>query len=454
MATAGTAGQLPLFFMYTSPSLDHGWLCDCPGFAALRESPEGEGLAEVGFRRALVRHRRRTMSAREATLFYVPLWEYASSRLGSCNGTDHAARMRLAHHALGESTHWRRRQGADHVWASSKSQVPSVQIAGWMSHGSRGRSGWLSLYERMQPVATRLKPSIVGRYKHFAYHSMSWSAVGTCAIEIPYLANAAATRAAAAAPRTTLLHFAGSLDVCCAGSKVRCAVARLAGAEPAVVVRPTLRGALPGPCGQAALRGLANPSAPAVAAASAASAAEVAAASAAAAAGAAPQAADASRNASLSYRAMGEEMQQSIFCLTPPGDLPSARACTARWPPAASPCCSRTPPTPLRWGPLQALSTTRASASQWRAPPSCGTRVSWCARCGGCRQARWRRASVRSRRTGPICCTTTHCGSWAAGAAAWATTSSPRRRGASCKPKAGGARGDEVLQACLEIEDP
>ena len=82
-----------------------------------------------------------------------------------------------------------------------------------------------------------------------------------------YQAPLAATRLAAslarlpdeARPRRTrLLFFAGSLDVCCTGAAIRCAIGPLFvatfGTDPDVLVRPTGRGA----CTRRALEGAAN----------------------------------------------------------------------------------------------------------------------------------------------------------------------------------------------------
>ena len=65
MAANEPAPALPRFFMYTDPALDFGWMRECTGFDALRDSIRGEGLGEVGLRSVLVSHASRTERAAE-----------------------------------------------------------------------------------------------------------------------------------------------------------------------------------------------------------------------------------------------------------------------------------------------------------------------------------------------------------------------------------------------------
>ena len=129
-----------------------------------------------------------------------------------------------------------------------------------------------------------------------------------------YQAPLAATRLAAslarlpdeARPRRTrLLFFAGSLDVCCTGAAIRCAIGPLFvatfGTDPDVLVRPTGRGA----CTRRALEGAANKTR---AAGGDASALPV-------------YVANASRQVAADVvNQTAHEMATSLFCLVPAGD--------------------------------------------------------------------------------------------------------------------------------------
>ena len=223
------------FYMYTDPALDHSWMRHCKGFTALRHSVNDTNTAEVGVHKLLHRHPARTFDVAAASLFYVPVFEYTSYSLGECNGTTHRSRMEAAATALRASDVWRRNGGADHVFATSA----------WSISGS----STLSLGARMAPLNTALSCGISGRYKAFgATHA---SAGAACSFEIPYQANLAATRIyrprrdTRAPPRTTLVHFAGALDVCCTGRQIRCAIAPLyaaaaTGALADAIVRPII----------------------------------------------------------------------------------------------------------------------------------------------------------------------------------------------------------------------
>ena len=211
------------FYMYTHPALDHSWLRSCEGFGTLRHSVNDSNTAEVGVHRLLRQHPARVLHAEKATLFYVPIFEYISYSLGVCNGTTHRKRMELARDALHASPAWQRNNGADHFWATSA----------WSISGSPT----LALAARMQPLSAALSCGIAGRYKAFGLGtSVGASAGSVCTFEIPYQANIASEhlyrpRTDPSAPaRTTLLHFAGALDVCCTGRQIRCAIAPLYGA--------------------------------------------------------------------------------------------------------------------------------------------------------------------------------------------------------------------------------
>ena len=212
---------MAMFYMYTGPALDFGWMRACAGFAELRRTAYRERLGEVEMRDLLERHPQRTRRPREATLFFVPIWEVTSFRIGECNGTTHARRMSRAATALRASPHYAARnpKGFDHFVVST----------GCIEEGKRAA-------ERLgPPLASALGHAIVGRDR--AYNAFyKASAVGRCTVETPYVANNVLTQLADTAaevsrPRRWLLSFHGSLDVCCdPGKALRTAAKALIGA--------------------------------------------------------------------------------------------------------------------------------------------------------------------------------------------------------------------------------
>ena len=313
--------QLPLacrdvrFFMYEHATLNHHWLRHCPRFRELRSASQAENTAEVGLHRVLTHHPARTWNASEAGLFYVPIFEYTSNKLKNCSsgGSSHAhlqrlprglaeshtARMSAARDALLASPHWHAHGGRDHFWASTAFSAHSY-----------------TLERRMAPLSKVLGCSTVGRYKAGPFARPS--RVGECVIEIPYQASLHVTRVAlelhqakavyahqvgpapSAVPGSTgrvlaarsaksladlsstkmglaagaasatrslldgrtkrrLLFFAGSLDVCCTGRQIRCAIGEMleereAIATGEILIRPTGGGS----CSRRALARLAN----------------------------------------------------------------------------------------------------------------------------------------------------------------------------------------------------
>ena len=319
-AAEPTAPRMSAFFMYTDAALDLGWLEQCSGFQQLRQSARGEGLAEVGLRQALVGHPQRTFAAAEAALFYIPLWEYASFAMGVCNGTTHRERMERARHALQGSHYFRRHGGADHFWGSSKSQARRGEGNGFAGlPASKWWNGlnfqYLALSDRLGPLSSLLKRSIVGRYKPYL---RGRAAVGACTFELPYQPNVHALRdgqqrraealAMTSKPQRArvLLYFAGSLDVCCIGSRIRCAFARLVNEEDVIILPTTRPDAQPGQYQNCT-----------VAAYAAAHSANMASSQ----TGHRPNVNPWTQAAETqSYETMGKAMARADFCLTPPGD--------------------------------------------------------------------------------------------------------------------------------------
>ena len=114
----------------------------------------------------------------------------------------HKSRMEAAASVLRKSPHWKRCFGCDHVFASSGTDGP----------GARIRS-------RMMPLTNLLMCATAGRYKA--------TVGGGCQTEVPYGANLHGLRLYEAEPeadRPLLVSFSGTLDVCCSGARIRCAV--------------------------------------------------------------------------------------------------------------------------------------------------------------------------------------------------------------------------------------
>ena len=171
---------VPRFFMYEGSELDFGWMARCPRFAELRASPTNERLAEVEMRSLLVSSDARTRDPTLATLFYVPLWEVVSFRVGRCENTTHRDRMRAAWSALRVSPYWKPRRGrpagADHLLASTGCVEDNLKLS--------QRLGNL--------LGPLLIPTIFGRDRAYSPY-YKYSGIGRCTVEIPYVSNPHAT---------------------------------------------------------------------------------------------------------------------------------------------------------------------------------------------------------------------------------------------------------------------
>ena len=216
--TVTTPSLSPAFYMYTGPELDFGWMRSCNGFAERMRTWYHERLGEVHMRDLLENHPWRTHRAADATLFFIPVWEIVSFRIGDCNGTTHSGRMARAARALKDSPYFRargqRRAGFDHFIVSTGCIEDYKRTA-----------------ERLGPkLAYALSHAIVGRDRAYNAFYKS-SAVGRCVIETPYVANSAEAEDGGD-ERRWLLSFHGSLDVCCEpGKGLRVAARRLVGAS-------------------------------------------------------------------------------------------------------------------------------------------------------------------------------------------------------------------------------
>eukprot|EP00966_Prymnesium_polylepis_P280962 6491442-Prymnesium_polylepis.2 len=224
------------FFMYTQPALDQSWLRHCDGFEDLKLSMHWRWMAEATLAEQLAAHTWRTADPERARLFFVPVLEYTSGQLEECNGTSHHARMATAGRALRSSRYWQRSRGRDHFFAAAA-----------MNHGSPPKP----LAQRIGGLLSgALMCGTAGRYKEFPWGGRSPSAGALCSVEVPLQASVLATHAFDALPpaqrwtsRRYLLHFSGTLDVCCTGAVIRCKVADLviaARGQPDVLLRPAL----------------------------------------------------------------------------------------------------------------------------------------------------------------------------------------------------------------------
>jgi protein-tyrosine-phosphatase len=229
---AARPGASLKYYMYEHPRLDFSHLLRCPNAAALVESAHGEGLQEVHvYERLAARDQpQRTFSPEEATAVYLPVMEYLSYRVGTCNGTTHARRMASAYAALRREPLWLRRRGFDHFWVSSKSLAYGTDNDGTPISNRTA----LPMKARMRPLSKLLTHTIVGRMKRYGAVKIKsrTSALGRCTFDVGYQPNQEAlrlwtSRALAATARPTLVYFAGSFDVCCTGAAIRCHLAQV-----------------------------------------------------------------------------------------------------------------------------------------------------------------------------------------------------------------------------------
>ncbi|KAG8459538.1 hypothetical protein KFE25_012873 [Diacronema lutheri] len=157
--------------------------------------------------------------------------------LGTCKGIRQAERIKSAHKALQRSPHFRRAPER-HFWVSSKSfQVTYAtpqRVLGYVDKRGPAPAGMrlisASLAQRIFPLNTLLARTTVGRMKSSGriWPTPRSSAVGRCTFDTGHQPNQVALRAFSPhAPRPIFLFFAGGLDVCCTGRRIRCEVGQL-----------------------------------------------------------------------------------------------------------------------------------------------------------------------------------------------------------------------------------
>ena len=323
------------FYIYTDPNIDQAWLHGCDGFKSLSNSAfAGEGMQEVRADVALRKSPYRVNTRERASLFYVPLWETTSFRLGECNGKTHAQRMEALARALLSQRTFVRMGGRDHFWLSSlafdyppSAMRNSSEAYRTILNVSKG----ISLIQRLgETTANLLSETVVGRMKSYGLQDSRLSrphpsVVGRCTFDVGFQPNQHAMREYArwggAPARPTLVYYAGGFDVCCTGRKTRCRLADLFAAElpTDVVIRPSIRPQEENatlPCLTGALSAIAartnQTTMSLIAALRRGSGAH-----------------GAARRVS-SYERMGVEMAHSVFCLAPSGDTAAtSRAYTA-----------------------------------------------------------------------------------------------------------------------------
>lgn len=225
-------GESLRYYVYLNPLIDFSHLLECPGVHELINSAHGEGLQEIHVYKALVTdHPQRVMNPKDANAFYVPVMEYLSWKVQTCNGVSHSDRIHNAYTELRKSPYFRKRTGRDHFWVSSKSFAFGPDLVGTAFEGLNAS---ISMRMRMQPLSKALRRSVVGRMKPFGRINprSTASAVGRCTFDVGHQPNQEALRvfdrrSDPYSKRERLVYFAGSFDVCCTGKFIRCRLAEL-----------------------------------------------------------------------------------------------------------------------------------------------------------------------------------------------------------------------------------
>ena len=233
--------NVPPFYLYVDAAFNFSSLLSCQALRRIAHTSKRERLAEVELTRLLEVHPMRTTNASHALLFVVPIWEWVSFLAQDIRGeacardvpeawTSHRGRIDKARVALAHSSHYARRGGVDHVFASNAGLEVKADGAHY-------------LVKRLHySLAHLLQPAIVGRDHAYSLANRN-SGVGRCTFELPYASNyhSLSYRPPPAARRRWMLHFRGSVAVCCQpGKSIRKAVAELANASSALQNRTRL----------------------------------------------------------------------------------------------------------------------------------------------------------------------------------------------------------------------
>ncbi len=197
---------MALFYMHPPP-IDMSWLRSCDKFRSVFDQDISR-FSEVLAYDVLKQHPLRTYDSSNASLFYIPIWEWTSLRVDRCRNTTHQDRMNHVAAVLRRSPLYSKR-ARDHFWISSASQASNESTAIRREQGD--------LINRMYDLKNVLSPTIVGQRK---VQYKRKSTIASRVFEIPYGTPPPDSR-------INGTYFAGSFDVCCTGKQVRCRLAEL-----------------------------------------------------------------------------------------------------------------------------------------------------------------------------------------------------------------------------------
>ncbi len=187
--------------------IDMSWLRQCSKFQLVFNDDISK-FSEVLVYDVLKQHPFRTYESKNASLFYLPIWEWTSMRIGICQNTTHRQRMNHVANALRKNPIYKM-YAEKHFWITSASQ------ASWQTTDIKKEFG--DLENRMYDLKHLLSPTIVGQRK---VQSKKSSTIASRVFEIPYATFPPAER-------IDRIYFAGSFDVCCTGRAIRCKLAQL-----------------------------------------------------------------------------------------------------------------------------------------------------------------------------------------------------------------------------------
>ena len=222
----------PTFYMLRSA--DQSWLRTCDAFDSAFSARVSE-FAEVLAYDRLVNSSHRVFSPENATLVYLPMWEWTSLRVGKCANTTHRERMNALAMKLRRDSVFRARHKGT-FWITSAAQASARDTAIAAERGD--------LRNRLYDMFDLLKYTVAGQRKTL---SKLASTAAKRQFVIPY-ATPPPFVATLAWPRARTVFFGGSFDVCCTGHLQRCALAKLVN-DSTFVLRATTR-SKPAVCGR------------------------------------------------------------------------------------------------------------------------------------------------------------------------------------------------------------
>ena len=193
-----------MFYVYEN--LDFSWLRTCPKFQKVYTIISK--FSEVLAYDVLINHPLRSFSFENSSLFYLPIWEWTSLRVGNCKNTTHKERMNNASYILEHDTFFKKNK-KKYFWITSASQATSEDT------NVKNEMG--DLYNRMYGLRNTLRHTISGQRKVM---KKLQSTITKNLIEIPYGTPPPYTR-------LNKMFFQGSFDVCCTGKVIRCKLALL-----------------------------------------------------------------------------------------------------------------------------------------------------------------------------------------------------------------------------------